>query len=497
MIHNFYSHDSTFIHGTIEMASQQQSGPAVGRDQIEGKIKGLKLNDCRAKIEQIDCLETLAGGLVIQVIGELSNNGKPMRRFLQTFVLAPSTKDQATGRSGDLISNSQNSPPQGDSAPKFYVLNSIFRYQDDGPDGELGEDNISARANLTTDNNSAAPGLRAKHDENNGGDHLRMNQLQPYSSTNSRHQSQGTLNHHHRAEPVVAASQVEPAVRQQQQQHQQQHQQAPPLRHNQLHSVADPVSQEHKRTENAALNHKITPTNVQNSGSGNAGEGDRMYDAPEVSAEKSKSVVCDGDNEQAKKTPASNAPVPPSQSSSAATPSAVTSSSANAPVAQAPVPRPIEPKTWANIISRNANPSSPHSVPNTATPAAPRSTSNDQQNQTNQQAAQAAQMGQPNSQNHQQQDQASHDQAQQAHQMQPVQHMDMGPRGPINSSNLNMNMSMGVNMNMNNNNNQNRRRNMIRKPSNKPPGGRQMKDRPRPPPPPPAQAQTQAGRPVV
>ena len=40
---------------------------------------------------------------VLQVTGELSNNGEPMRRFMQTFVLAPQ------------------------SHKKYYVHNDIFR----------------------------------------------------------------------------------------------------------------------------------------------------------------------------------------------------------------------------------------------------------------------------------------------------------------------------------------------------------------------------------
>jgi len=43
--------------------------------------------------------------LILQVSGELSNNGQPMRRFMQTFVLAPQ------------------------SPKKYYVHNDIFRYQ--------------------------------------------------------------------------------------------------------------------------------------------------------------------------------------------------------------------------------------------------------------------------------------------------------------------------------------------------------------------------------
>ena len=42
----------------------------------------------------------------VQVIGELSNNGQPMRKFVQSFVLAPQ------------------------SAKKYYVHIDIFRYQD-------------------------------------------------------------------------------------------------------------------------------------------------------------------------------------------------------------------------------------------------------------------------------------------------------------------------------------------------------------------------------
>ena len=44
---------------------------------------------------------------MFQVSGELSNNGEPMRRFMQTFVLAPQ------------------------SIKKYYVHNDIFRYQDE------------------------------------------------------------------------------------------------------------------------------------------------------------------------------------------------------------------------------------------------------------------------------------------------------------------------------------------------------------------------------
>jgi len=46
-------------------------------------------------------------GTTLQVAGELSNAGQPMRRFMQTFILAPQ------------------------SPKKYYVHNDIFRYQDE------------------------------------------------------------------------------------------------------------------------------------------------------------------------------------------------------------------------------------------------------------------------------------------------------------------------------------------------------------------------------
>ena len=94
-----------------------------GQQEIHQKIMQLNFRDCHAKIRQVDSHETLANGVVVQVSGELSNNGEPMRRFMQTFVLAPQ------------------------SPKKYYVHNDIFRYQDevfDDPD-------ISTGANTTED----------------------------------------------------------------------------------------------------------------------------------------------------------------------------------------------------------------------------------------------------------------------------------------------------------------------------------------------------------
>ena len=57
--------------------------------EIYQKIESLNFSDCHTKIRQVDALSTLSNGVVVQVTGELSNGGQPLRRFMQTFVLGP------------------------------------------------------------------------------------------------------------------------------------------------------------------------------------------------------------------------------------------------------------------------------------------------------------------------------------------------------------------------------------------------------------------------
>ncbi|XP_066248720.1 ras GTPase-activating protein-binding protein 1 isoform X1 [Euwallacea similis] len=104
-LHRFYNHQSSFIHGGLD--PNRETSPVVGQKQIHQKIQQLNFRDCHAKITQVDSQSTLGGGVVVQVTGELSNAGQPMRRFTQTFVLA------------------------SQSPKKFYVHNDIFRYQDE------------------------------------------------------------------------------------------------------------------------------------------------------------------------------------------------------------------------------------------------------------------------------------------------------------------------------------------------------------------------------
>lgn len=112
-LHRFYNNNSSFIHG--------ESSLVVGQKNIHNRILQLNFHDCHAKISQVDAQATLGNGVVVQVTGELSNDGQPMRRFTQTFVLA------------------------AQSPKKYYVHNDIFRYQDlytdEENDGESRSEN--------------------------------------------------------------------------------------------------------------------------------------------------------------------------------------------------------------------------------------------------------------------------------------------------------------------------------------------------------------------
>jgi hypothetical protein len=116
-LHRFYNNSSSFVHGGLD-SSNRDAVMVTGQKQIHNKILQLNFHDCHAKISQVDSQATLGNGVVVQVTGELSNDGQPMRRFTQTFVLA------------------------AQSPKNYYVHNDIFRYQDYYSDDELDENNV-------------------------------------------------------------------------------------------------------------------------------------------------------------------------------------------------------------------------------------------------------------------------------------------------------------------------------------------------------------------
>ncbi|XP_034044505.1 ras GTPase-activating protein-binding protein 2 isoform X2 [Thalassophryne amazonica] len=107
-LHRFYGRNSSYVHGGLD-PNGKLTEAVYGQAEIHKKVMSLQFSECHTKIRHVDAHATLNDGVVVQVLGELSNNGQPMRKFMQTFVLAP----------------------EGSVANKFYVHNDIFRYEDE------------------------------------------------------------------------------------------------------------------------------------------------------------------------------------------------------------------------------------------------------------------------------------------------------------------------------------------------------------------------------
>jgi hypothetical protein len=140
-LHRFYNQQSSFTHkGWDPDASKDdvEDLPIVGQKNIHDKIQAMNFRDCHAKISHVDAQATLGDGVVVQVFGELSNDGHQMRRFTQTFVLACQ------------------------SPKKYYVHNDIFRYHDiycEEEDQQREEHEGDSAANSTDGSTNAGPNM--------------------------------------------------------------------------------------------------------------------------------------------------------------------------------------------------------------------------------------------------------------------------------------------------------------------------------------------------
>ncbi|MBN3315648.1 G3BP2 protein, partial [Atractosteus spatula] len=165
-LHRFYGRHSSYVHGGLD-SNGKPAEAVYGQAEIHKKVMSLQFSECHTKIRYVDAHATLSDGVVVQVMGELSNNGQPMRKFMQTFVLAPEeihkkvmslqfsechTKIRYVDAHatlsdgvvvqvmGELSNNGQPMrkfmqtfvlAPEGSVANKFYVHNDIFRYEDE------------------------------------------------------------------------------------------------------------------------------------------------------------------------------------------------------------------------------------------------------------------------------------------------------------------------------------------------------------------------------
>src|SRR5882762_184690 len=86
----------------------------ISPQEIHNKITSIGFEDCKVFIHSVDAQSSANGGIIIQVIGEMSNRSEPWRKFVQTFFLA----EQPNG---------------------YFVLNDIFRFLKDPESDESSE----------------------------------------------------------------------------------------------------------------------------------------------------------------------------------------------------------------------------------------------------------------------------------------------------------------------------------------------------------------------
>ena len=87
----------------IRSNSKKNSSNKTIDQEIHNKITSIGFEDCKVFIHSVDAQSSANGGIIIQVIGEMSNHGDTWRKFVQTFFLA----EQPNG---------------------YFVLNDIFRF---------------------------------------------------------------------------------------------------------------------------------------------------------------------------------------------------------------------------------------------------------------------------------------------------------------------------------------------------------------------------------
>ncbi|WFC93866.1 hypothetical protein MBRA1_000491 [Malassezia brasiliensis] len=104
-LHCFYTKKSTLVHAD----EKEDVQPSFGQQEIHQRLQALNFENTKVYVSTVDSQASADGGIIIQVIGELSNRGGNWRKFSQTFFLAQQ--------------------PNG-----YYVLNDIFRYLSDEED---------------------------------------------------------------------------------------------------------------------------------------------------------------------------------------------------------------------------------------------------------------------------------------------------------------------------------------------------------------------------
>uniref|UniRef100_A0A8C9TFJ0 G3BP stress granule assembly factor 2 n=1 Tax=Scleropages formosus TaxID=113540 RepID=A0A8C9TFJ0_SCLFO len=71
-LHRFYGRHSSYVHGGLD-ANGKPAEAVYGQAEIHKKVMSLQFSECHTKIRHVDAHATLSDGVVVQVMGELSN----------------------------------------------------------------------------------------------------------------------------------------------------------------------------------------------------------------------------------------------------------------------------------------------------------------------------------------------------------------------------------------------------------------------------------------
>jgi hypothetical protein len=83
-LHQFYNKDSYYCNGSEGESSKIYHG----QSEINKRIKELEYEDCKVLVSNVDSQISSGDGIIIQVLGEMSNKGGASHKFAQTFFLA-------------------------------------------------------------------------------------------------------------------------------------------------------------------------------------------------------------------------------------------------------------------------------------------------------------------------------------------------------------------------------------------------------------------------
>lgn len=120
-LHLFYNKHSLCVHG---VEGDTDSLVAEGQENIHAQISDRKFKDCKVLVSSVDSQASSSGGVVVQVLGEMSNAGLQCHKFCQTFFLA----EQPSG---------------------YYVLNDIFRFLKEDVDADYDSKRADSPAKTT------------------------------------------------------------------------------------------------------------------------------------------------------------------------------------------------------------------------------------------------------------------------------------------------------------------------------------------------------------